>query len=134
MSSETRDALAFGAFVIGGMLLLLIAADTVLTKVADRPPLTVETSPISVDEAAALQATELVIISADGCAPCRRLKVLTVPVLLAEGYRVSIVDADQWPEPIRLVPTLIYRNAKHIEVYREVGFRTPAQIKEILRK
>lgn len=89
---------------------------------------------VHVEEDIELKATELIVVVTQECNIARRLRMVTVPTLLAEGYKVDVVDASIWPEEIVWGPALICRNSQHKEVYYEVGFRTADHVKEILRK
>lgn len=77
-------------------------------------------------------AVRLDVVSTGGCGACRRFKLYTYPVLIAEGYDVVLYNASNYPESVTVVPTLIYRDKKGNEILREVGFRTPKQVKQFL--
>lgn len=99
-----------------------------------------------VEKKAKAKATKLVIVSSKGCPPCRRMKFITYPVLVSEGYDVVIRDADEWNEErkrlqpknptyiVSSVPTLIYATEKGKILRAEPGFKTPEQVKKYLYK
>jgi hypothetical protein len=98
-----------------------------------------------VEEKKEVAATKLVIVVGKNCPPCRRMKMITYPVLLAEGYDVTIRNADEWnAERRRLqkkptyivtsVPTLVYATEKGQIKRFEPGFKTPEQVKKYLKK
>ena len=81
------------------------------------------------------KAARLVAVTTKQCPPCRRLKYLTITVLLAEGYDVAIVDHASWdgPAPDRY-PTLYYYDQYGWLIRTEEGFKTAAHIKKYLDK
>jgi len=84
-------------------------------------------------------ATRLAIVVGKNCPPCRRMKLYTLPVLLAEGYDVWTVPVETWNKKnpknqIKSWPTLVYLTEKNEVVRQEPGFRTPEQVKKYLHK
>ncbi len=82
------------------------------------------------------KATSLVAVTTKKCGPCRRLKYLTISVLLVEGYDVSLVRQEDWfgPAPERF-PTLYYYDDEDGNIIRtEEGFKTAIHVKKYLTK
>ena len=81
------------------------------------------------------KATQMVAVTSEGCDPCRRLKAITIPALQLQGYNVTSIDYHEWEGPkVTSVPTLFYMDAEGNIIYKEVGFRTPRQVKKYLEK
>ncbi len=80
------------------------------------------------------KASSMVAVTTKNCPPCRRLKYLTITILLAEGYDVSLIPWEQWdgPAPDRF-PTLYYYNQWGYIVRIEEGFRTATHVKKYLK-
>ena len=81
------------------------------------------------------KATTLVVITTKRCPPCRRLKYLTLTVLVAEGYDVEVIPNEKWygPSP-KIFPTLVYYTDEGRCLRVDEGFRTAAHVKKYLTK
>ncbi len=81
------------------------------------------------------KATTLVAVTTKKCPPCRRLKYLTITVLLAQGYDVVIIPNEEWYGPaVKKFPTLVYYNEEGRCLRVETGFKTAAHVKKYLAK
>jgi thioredoxin-related protein len=81
------------------------------------------------------KATQMATVTSPGCEPCRRMKSITIPSLQLQGYNVTSIDYREWEGPkVSLTPTLFYMDAEGNIIYKEVGFRTPRQVKKYLEK
>ena len=77
----------------------------------------------------------MVAVTTKNCPPCRRLKYLTITVLLAQGYDVTIIPNEDWYGPVvKKFPTLVYYNDAGRCIHVEEGFKTAAHVKKYLDK
>lgn len=79
------------------------------------------------------KAATLEIVVTEHCGPCRRLKVVVIR-LIAEGYDIVLVDADQDTRGSSVYPSLYYLDSNGGFLRKETGFKTAAHIKEYLGK
>ena len=85
------------------------------------------------------EPTKLVVVVRKNCAPCRQLKLYTVPVLLAEGYDVTVLDKRVWNEEnpknkVTSIPVLFYMAENNKIIRKQAGFKTAYQVKKYLKK
>ena len=79
------------------------------------------------------KAATLEIVWTEHCGPCRRLKVVAIR-LVAEGYDIVLVNADQDTRGSSVYPSLYYLDSNGGFLRKETGFKTAAHIKEHLDK
>lgn len=79
------------------------------------------------------KAKTLEIVWMDGCAPCRRMKVVAI-TLIAEGYDIILTNKDYDIRGSVRFPSLYYLDEYGGLIRTEIGFKTPTHIKEYLGK
>jgi len=78
-------------------------------------------------------ASSLEIVWMDGCAPCRRLKVVAT-VLIFDGYDIELVNRYDGTRGSTRFPSLYYLDENRNVIRKETGFKTAEHIMEYLSK
>jgi len=85
------------------------------------------------DEEEKEMASSLEIVWMDGCAPCRRLKVVAT-VLIFDGYDIELVNRYDGTRGSTRFPSLYYLDENRNVIRKETGFKTAEHIMEYLSK
>lgn len=128
MRSEDRQTIAITFSIILGIGVLGFGADRLERIYAAKQA---ENQACALEPIRAVRA--LVVTSRD-CPPCRRMKIFTIPTLLAQGYDISPIEVTEFDGKVTGVPTTLFYNEKDEVVLTRVGYLTPEQVKLNLKR
>lgn len=81
-----------------------------------------------------IRAVRALVVTSRDCPPCRRMKIFTIPTLLAQGYDISPIEVSEFDGKVTGVPTTLFYNERDEVVLTRVGYLTPEQIKLNLKR